>query len=96
MVEKLLSRVDDDGTPLVFGVRLSISPQEAMYVVRADREVILSGGVIATPQILLVSGFGPKSDLETLKIPVAKDLPAVGRNLYDVSLHFSCEGSRER
>jgi choline dehydrogenase len=46
-------------------------------------EVILCGGAINTPQILLLAGVGPLAELEALGIPVAADLPGVGRNLQD-------------
>ena len=42
------------------------------------REVILCGGAINSPQLLLLSGIGPKADLEQLGIPVVADLPGVG------------------
>ena len=51
--------------------------------VRAAREVILSAGVIGSPRLLLLSGIGPKADLEALGIRVAVDAPGVGRNLQD-------------
>ncbi|KAK3995726.1 putative GMC oxidoreductase [Cladorrhinum sp. PSN332] len=50
---------------------------------RARREVILSGGVFNTPQLLQLSGIGPRADLQALNIPVVVDLPGVGRNLQD-------------
>jgi choline dehydrogenase len=46
-------------------------------------EVILAGGAINTPQLLLLSGIGPAADLEALDIPVLADVPAVGRHLQD-------------
>ena len=46
-------------------------------------EVILSGGAINTPQLLLLSGIGPRADLEQLGIDVVTDLPGVGSNLQD-------------
>src|SRR5690242_1168580 len=49
----------------------------------AAREVILSGGAINSPQLLLLSGIGPKADLERLGIDVVADLPGVGSNLQD-------------
>lgn len=50
--------------------------------VRASREVILSAGAIGSVQLLLLSGVGPKADLDKLGIPVVVDLP-VGKNLQD-------------
>lgn len=49
----------------------------------ATREVILSGGAINSPQLLLLSGIGPADDLHRLGIPVTVDLPGVGANLQD-------------
>jgi choline dehydrogenase len=50
---------------------------------RAEREVILCGGAINSPQLLLLSGIGPADQLGALDIPVVQDLPGVGRNLQD-------------
>jgi choline dehydrogenase len=46
-------------------------------------EVILAGGSINSPQLLLLSGIGPAEELEALGIPVLADLPGVGQNLQD-------------
>ena len=50
---------------------------------RAGREVILCGGAVNSPQLLLLSGVGPAGHLDSLGIPVVMDLPGVGRNLRD-------------
>jgi choline dehydrogenase-like flavoprotein len=50
---------------------------------RAAREVLLSAGTIASPQLLLLSGIGPAAELGAHGIPVVRDLPGVGRNLQD-------------
>jgi choline dehydrogenase len=47
------------------------------------REVILSGGAFNTPQLLMLSGIGPKEELERFGIPVRVNLPGVGANLQD-------------
>jgi choline dehydrogenase-like flavoprotein len=49
----------------------------------AAREVILSGGVFNTPQLLMLSGIGPRLELERHRITVRVDLSGVGTNLQD-------------
>lgn len=51
-------------------------------LIKARKEVILSAGTINTPQILIISGVGPKDHLAHFKIPMRADLP-VGENLQD-------------
>lgn len=60
---------------------------------RAGREVILCAGAIASPQLMLLSGIGPRAELEALGIPVVTDLEGVGRNLQDhlnIGQSFQC------
>lgn len=52
-----------------------------MYSVYARKEVILSAGAINSPQLLLLSGVGPRKDLKAVGIDVIVDLPGVGKNL---------------
>lgn len=56
--------------------------QGHLHLSKPKKEVILSAGPIASPQILMLSGIGPKQDLEKLEIPCKADLP-VGKNLQD-------------
>jgi len=56
---------------------------EAKIELTAKKEVILCGGAILTPQILLLSGIGNEVALRELGIPVVQHLPAVGQNLSD-------------
>jgi choline dehydrogenase len=51
-------------------------------IIRAATEVVVSGGVIGSPQILMLSGIGPAGHLRDLGIDVNADLP-VGQNLHD-------------
>ncbi|TIN95502.1 MAG: alanine-phosphoribitol ligase [Mesorhizobium sp.] len=50
---------------------------------KAEREVIVSGGAINSPRLLLLSGIGPADELEALGIRPVANLPGVGRNLQD-------------
>jgi choline dehydrogenase len=52
-------------------------------IARAQREVILSGGAIASPQLLMLSGIGPAAALRSLGIAVIHDAPEVGANFND-------------
>jgi choline dehydrogenase-like flavoprotein len=54
-----------------------------VQIARARREVIISGGAIGSPQILMLSGIGPADHLREQGIEVKLDLPGVGRNLHD-------------
>jgi len=54
-----------------------------LETVRARREVVLSAGAVGSAQLLLLSGVGPRSDLEKVGVEVKKDMPGVGENLQD-------------
>lgn len=64
------------------GVWYSVGKSKPVFV-SASSEVILSAGAFASPQLLLLSGVGPRSELTSWGIEVKKDLPGVGRNLQD-------------
>ncbi|MFV2114124.1 GMC family oxidoreductase [Micromonospora sp. LOL_025] len=51
--------------------------------IRAEREVVLSGGAYNSPQLLMLSGIGPAALLTALGVPVVLDQPQVGQNLQD-------------
>ncbi|MGJ7517213.1 choline dehydrogenase [Pseudomonas baetica] len=53
------------------------------HQVFAQKEVLLTAGAINSPQLLLLSGIGPASELRDLGITVKHDLPGVGRRLND-------------
>ena len=57
------------------------------FEARAAKEVIVSGGAINSPQLLLLSGIGPEGLLKSRGIEVQHALPAVGRNLQDHLCH---------
>ena len=62
--------------------------------VAARREVILSGGAINTPQLILLSGIGDPAELQAAGIAPKVDSPGVGRNLQDhlgVYLTYACK-----
>lgn len=64
-------------TGVEFGTRKDIQQ------VQANREVILSGGAFGTPHLLLLSGVGPREELDRHGVDVVHELPGVGENLQD-------------
>jgi choline dehydrogenase len=76
------------------GVEYSTAEGESITVL-ARMEVVLCAGAVGTPQILLLSGIGPQSALETVGIPCRHDSPGVGKHLKDhleVILFFPAPG----
>jgi len=55
----------------------------AIKALRCRKEVILSGGTINSPQLLMLSGIGDAEHLQSLGIPIINNLPGVGQNLID-------------
>ena len=49
----------------------------------AKTDVILSGGALNSPQLLMLSGIGPADELQKHGIPIVHDLPNVGKHLQD-------------
>ncbi|KAF2477178.1 FAD/NAD(P)-binding domain-containing protein, partial [Lindgomyces ingoldianus] len=68
-------------------IRSSTGPKTGKhYLVKAQREVILTCGAMNTPQLLLLSGIGPGGENSTessLGIPLIKELPGVGADFSD-------------
>lgn len=58
---------------------------DGTQIAHCNREVVVSAGAYGSPQLLMVSGIGPKAQLQEHGIAVVKDLPGVGENLQD---HF--------
>lgn len=64
-----------------YGVEIQTGNNE-LITVRASKEVVVSGGTYASPQILLLSGVGDQEELEKVGVPVVHHLPGVGKNLH--------------
>lgn len=64
-------------------------------VVRAEKEIVLSAGAVGSPHLLLLSGIGPRRELEAVGVPCRLDAPDVGKHLKDhlqVGLFFPAPG----
>lgn len=71
------------GNGRALGVEYGAQAGGAVETVHAAREVILSGGPVNSPQLLMLSGIGPADELRAAGIAPVHDLPGVGRNLQD-------------
>lgn len=63
------------------GLRYTVKGKPALA--HANREVVLSGGAVNSPRLLLLSGIGPADELRAIGIDVVHDLPGVGKNFQD-------------
>ncbi len=66
----------------------------SIEVARASREILLCGGAINSPKLLLLSGVGPVAQLKRCGITPVLDLPGVGKNLQDhptIILQYRCK-----
>jgi choline dehydrogenase-like flavoprotein len=71
------------GNGRAMGVRYLSKGKAAEARVEAGGEVIVSGGAVNSPRLLLLSGVGPADELQKLRIPVVHDLTGVGKNFQD-------------
>jgi choline dehydrogenase len=78
--QTLATRILFDGAR---AVGIACRKEEGEQQVLAKKEVILSGGTINSPQLLMLSGIGPADHLQSLDIRIMADLPGVGKNLQD-------------
>ncbi len=75
------------------GVECTRGKRKVVY--RADQEVVVSTGAIATPKLLMLSGIGPANEIGRHGVEVHADLPGVGQNLQDhieISLVYQLNG----
>jgi choline dehydrogenase len=80
-----VTRVVLDGDPgelRATGVEYRTADGETA-VAWADKEVVLSAGAVGSPQILMLSGIGPRSELEAVGVDCRLDAPDVGKHLKD-------------
>ncbi|MBK0031155.1 choline dehydrogenase [Erwinia sp. S43] len=89
----LTNRIVFDGKRAV-GVEYLVGDGDTLHRASARKEVLLSAGAIASPQILQRSGVGPAELLKQFDIPLVHDLPGVGENLQDhleMYLQYECK-----
>lgn len=77
----LARRLILDDTKAVVAIEYETAAGSQRVAVR--REVVLCAGALETPKLLMLSGIGPRAQLEALGIRVEQDAPGVGRNLQD-------------
>ncbi|XP_075981617.1 ecdysone oxidase-like [Anticarsia gemmatalis] len=93
MTNSLVTKIIFDDTTAV-GVLVKTKDNKIIKI-NAKKEVILTAGAFKTPQLLMLSGIGPKKHLDSKKIPVLADLP-VGKNLQDHQLCLAVYKTGER
>ncbi|CEH18770.1 Glucose dehydrogenase/choline dehydrogenase/mandelonitrile lyase (GMC oxidoreductase family) [Ceraceosorus bombacis] len=82
-VTRVLLDSSDPANVRATGVQYAASRGSDVKTVNANREVIVSGGSVNTPQILQLSGIGNQQHLASIGVDTVIDLPGVGENLND-------------
>lgn len=81
---KLLFNMESNsvqGIPRVTGVTLNVAGK--IVNVKSKTEVVVSGGALNSPKLLIQSGIGDKNTIQSLGIPLTAHVPGVGKNLQD-------------
>lgn len=66
-----------------YGIKMTSRADNTTSVAFATKEIVMAAGAVHTPQLLQLSGIGPRDVLEAAGISVRLDLPAVGANFQD-------------
>lgn len=93
IVNTFAARVNFNDTTAT-GIDIISRDSSGSVSVKASGEVVLAAGAAHTPQILQLSGVGPRDLLESFDIDVVADLPGVGANFQDhlsISTSWRCE-----
>ncbi|KAG3070788.1 Choline dehydrogenase [Phytophthora idaei] len=93
ITDTYVNKVLFDGKTVV-GIEVEDSKTKDVSKISSAKEVILSGGAINTPQVLMLSGVGDADHLKEVGVPLVHHLPAVGKNMEDhigVNLQFACK-----
>lgn len=78
----LAKRIHFDQDKTASGVTIQVS-NKSTFRISAKEEVVVSAGAFQSPQLLMVSGIGPRDILSRFSIPIVANLPGVGQNLKD-------------
>lgn len=82
VVDTLVDKVNFDGNKRATSVDI-IDKSGNKSTVKAEKEIIISGGAYCSPAILIRSGIGAKEELKNLNVDCVVDAPGVGKNLLD-------------
>jgi choline dehydrogenase len=83
----IFSGNSSDGSLTASQVEYASASGAPRKTVNVNKEVILTGGAIGSPQMLMLSGVGPPDVLQAAGVPVTLPLPGVGQHLQD---HLVC------
>ncbi|KAA1471970.1 aryl-alcohol-oxidase from pleurotus Eryingii [Dentipellis sp. KUC8613] len=83
---KLIQTGSQGGVPTFLGVQFAQSASSPRFAVNATKEVIVSAGAVGSPHLLMLSGIGPASQLQSHGIKPIVNAPGVGQNLQDHAL----------
>jgi len=83
LVKSTVTRIIFDSHHPATGVEYAETRDGERFTVGVKKEVIVAAGAVGSPQVLMLSGVGPKDVLNAANVPVQLELPGVGQHLQD-------------
>ncbi|TMW55820.1 hypothetical protein Poli38472_008468 [Pythium oligandrum] len=93
ITDTMVRKIVFDGRKAI-GIETEDNEKKTVSKIYAGKEIILSGGAINSPQLLMLSGVGDADHLKEVGIPLVQHIPAVGQNMedhLDLYLQYECK-----
>ncbi|KAK0077395.1 hypothetical protein PV325_003998 [Microctonus aethiopoides] len=80
--DTLVTKILFNNETSVEGIKVRFA-SENYKIINVNRELIVCAGAIGSPHLMMVSGIGPFDQLQSNRVPIIRNIPQIGKNLYD-------------
>ncbi|KAK0091462.1 hypothetical protein PV326_003200 [Microctonus aethiopoides] len=82
LTDTLVTKILFNNETSVEGIKVRFA-SENYKIINVNRELIVCAGAIGSPHLMMVSGIGPFDQLQSNRVPIIRNIPQIGKNLYD-------------